>query len=81
MIIRVRASVELDVEVPSDWTPGDVQFYIEENGCPGTSAVGAILRAAIEEGEESRTCAACTLGAENKIIGPPEFMERLAKGE
>lgn len=65
MKVKVQVTLFVDVEIPDD---ANARFQIEENSCPGTNVVGAAILAAIEQGDETSTCWACTLGGENKII-------------
>jgi len=66
-LVKVRCTFVIEVEVPDD-PEFPVQFYIEENSCPGTGAVWAALRQHMEKHEEAGTCWACALGGENKIV-------------
>lgn len=63
--VRVRCSVEVTVTIPDDVDP---EFYVEENGCPGTGLVGAELERIIEEGSKSGWCWACANGGKNEIL-------------
>lgn len=64
--VRITAVLEVDLgEVDEDFSP---YFQVEENGCPGTGAVGAALLAAIAEGERTSTCWACAHEGKNEII-------------
>jgi len=64
---RVKCTVFVDVEYPEDIA----KFMIEENGCPGTSAVGAAIDRAIEHGRKNGVCWACNLGGTNEIVEVP----------
>jgi hypothetical protein len=65
--IKVRCTLEVEVEVPAN-DDDFVRFQIEENGCPGTGAVGSAIDREIERGEELSVCWACNLRGENKIV-------------
>jgi hypothetical protein len=67
MIVNVKVTFTIPVEVP-DEPKFNVKFYIEENGCAGTGAVGSALREHMERHEESSTCWACALHAQSKIV-------------
>jgi hypothetical protein len=66
--VRVRCSFEIDVEVPA---VDNLDFDIEDNGCPATGVVGAALRRHIEKHEADGTCWACALQGKNEIVSTP----------
>jgi hypothetical protein len=63
----IRVTLDVPVDMPDDWD-GNPTFYFEENGCPGTGAVGSALEKAIQHGHDTNTCWACNMGGENRII-------------
>ena len=67
MRIKVAATVvvEVDVEVPEGTDPF---FIVEENGCPGTGAVGAAIEKQMREDTGRSVCWACNLRGANKIV-------------
>ncbi len=70
MIIKVRCSFVIDVEVPSpeEDPEYDVEFDIEENHCPGTGRVGSALDAVMSSAEDLGVCWACNLRGKNEIV-------------
>lgn len=68
--IKVQCTfvIEVEVEVPVDFTDHDIQFMIEENSCPGTGQVGKALCKHIDKHLDADTCWACALQGENKIL-------------
>jgi len=61
------------IEVPWDHEPQystdeHIRFAVEENSCPGTSAVGSALEALMEVANKNNVCWACAVGGENKIL-------------
>lgn len=66
MKVRVRATVEVEVEF-EDHPNFDPIFHVEENGCPGSGAVGSAIERKIRESRQSSVCWACPWG-ENKVI-------------
>ena len=69
---RVRCTVYVDVDLPEG---SDAKFIIEENGCPGTGAVGAAIDAAMAQGEKDHVCWGCTLEGENEIVDSDAVQE------
>ena len=67
-IVRVKATVYVDVEFSDDATDELIRFVLEENGCPGTGSVGMAIEMAMAEHEESSTCWACALRGENEVV-------------
>jgi len=63
--VRVRCTYLVEVELPDD---ADVKFIIEENGCPGTGAVGLALEETMKECDAASQCWACALGGKNEIL-------------
>jgi hypothetical protein len=63
--VRVLCTFEIEVEIPDE---ANAHFVIEENGCPGTGAVGEAIRNLIEAGDEANFCWACNCKGENKIL-------------
>ena len=69
--ILVRVSLVIPVKVPAD--PGfNVEFAIEENGCPGTGMVWGALQKIIQRGEDEGTCWACKYQGKNEIVPKPK---------
>ncbi len=70
MIIKVRCSFVIDVEVPSpeEDPEYDAEFDIEENHCPGTGRVGAALDKVMSRAEDLNVCWACNLQGKNEIV-------------
>lgn len=66
--ITVEATVTVSVEVPEDWTKSEIQFDIENNHCPGTGSVGAVIDHFYAEGEAASVCWACDLKGKNKVV-------------
>ena len=62
----VKCTFEIEVTIPGNVT--NPFFYIEENGCPTTGAVGAALQEVIAAHEERSTCWSCALQGENEIL-------------
>ncbi len=80
MIIKVRCSFVIDVEVPDDDPDYDVEFDIEDNHCPGTGRVGAALDAHIEKCDAEGFCWACNLKGKNEIVrDEPKVIDVLAQ--
>ena len=69
---RIKVQCTLIIEL--DWPDENVDpyFQIEENSCPGTSSIGAIIDDAIAKGHDEGTCWACALQGENKILSIQE---------
>lgn len=67
MIVRIRCTFEIDVEIPES-ARHNLEFIIEDNGCPGTGSVGAAVEAMIAHHESQSTCWACACRGENKIL-------------
>ncbi len=67
-VVRVRASVEIDVEFDDEVDNDLIHFMVEENSCPGTGIVGGALRALVHQHDEASTCWACGNNGENKIL-------------
>lgn len=75
--VRVRCTFEIDVEIEdygqwdNDFIHG-MHFMVEDNGCPGTGAVGSAVDAALEkhmaECDKKSFCWACALNGQNQII-------------
>lgn len=65
MKVKVECTLIVEVDWPDDLS--DPHFQIEENGCPGTGRVGAVIAAAIERGEVEQMCWACALQGKNRI--------------
>jgi hypothetical protein len=63
--VKILCSYTLEVEIPDDVNPW---FYIEDNGCPGTGAVGLKLGQVVDEHDQNSTCWACACDGENKIL-------------
>lgn len=63
--VRVQCTFEVIVEMPDD---ANVHFVIEDNGCPGTGAVGAELDRLIVEHDAANTCWACACKGENRVL-------------
>lgn len=57
--VEVEIKARVKVEFPDDYTPEEILFTIEENGCPGTGRVGTALERAIEDSWTTMTCWAC----------------------
>lgn len=68
--IRVRCTLDINVEVPADMDDHQLQFSIEENSCPGTSWVGNAIDQHMElyEKEKNGFCWACALHGTNMIL-------------
>lgn len=67
--IKVRASFDVEIEVPAEWDDDMVRFYVEENGCPGTGAVGSAVVAAVEgRALDGGECWACARNGENAWV-------------
>jgi len=66
----VKCTLFVEVEVPDadEHGCGGPEFSIEENSCPGTGAVGAALRKAMDEADEGSHCWACNLRGKNEIV-------------
>ena len=69
--VRVLCSYIVEVEM-SDEDYARRHFDIEDNGCPGTGVIGAILYKALEQSEEDGFCWACKLSGQNRIIQDEE---------
>lgn len=69
MIVQVKCTFIIPVEVSND-KDFDLHFAIEDNGCPGTGAVGKALDEHIKQHEAASTCWACALQAECQIVSP-----------
>lgn len=65
--IIVRCTFDLPVEVPESDDYDEI-FDIEENHCPGTGRVGAVIDALIKEHDENHTCWACAVQGKCEII-------------
>lgn len=70
-LIKVECRFEVNVYVPDHWTEEFTKFMIEEHGCPGTGAVGAVVDAQMARAERQGYCWACALKGENKILKRP----------
>lgn len=46
--VKVRCTWDVMIDVPAEWNQHDIEFYVEDNGCPGTGAVGRELESAME---------------------------------
>jgi hypothetical protein len=68
MVVQVKCTFTIPVEVPDDWDLGHVKNEIQYNSCPGTRLVGAALAAHIRKHEGSSTCWACALGGECEVV-------------
>jgi hypothetical protein len=67
--VRVRVSFEVDVKVIDTMNEEEIKFYIEENGCPGTSVVGEKIEQMIEDAHKDGCCWACgDANGENKVV-------------
>lgn len=64
--ILVKCTLLVPVEVLSDLE--NLQFIIEENGCPGTGDLGRVIDREIERANKGSFCWACNFQGENKII-------------
>ena len=69
--IFVKCSYTLEVEVPDD-PEYPVEFDIEENHCPGTGLVGAVLDREMEHWNNEGMCWACACGGKNEIVRDSE---------
>ena len=65
--VTVQCTLEVVVMVQDQYAD-NLDFTIEENGCPGTGLVGNAIDRAIEHGEDNGVCWACNLKGENKIL-------------
>jgi hypothetical protein len=63
----IRVTLDVPVEMDDLWD-GDPKFYFEENGCPGTGAVGTAIENAIKAAHKGSFCWACNMNGDNKII-------------
>ena len=54
--VKVRCSYTIEIEVREDLDP---IFYAQENGCPGTGAMGAELERIMDEADKENVCWAC----------------------
>ncbi len=72
ILVRCTFLVPVEIEYQeenAEWfNDGGLEFMVEENGCPGTGAVGAALEHAIEFGTAHGICWACDLHGENEIM-------------
>lgn len=68
MKVKVRCTYVIEVDVPVDGPEADLQFIIEENGCPGTGSVGLALERHMAQCESESVCWACALGGTNEIV-------------
>jgi len=66
-IAKVKCTLIVEVEFPDDWTEEQIRFDVEDNSCPGTHAVRAAIKKAIEHGEENGVCWACNLKGTNEL--------------
>ena len=67
-IVKVKATVYVDVEFPDDATDEHIRFVLEENGCPGTGSVGSAIELKMIECEDRSTCWACAFQGENEVV-------------
>ena len=64
--VNVTMRVAFDVD---DCEKDDnLQFRIEENGCPGTGMVGAAIEKAIRESNARGVCWACPMHGRNELV-------------
>jgi hypothetical protein len=67
MIVRLKATFYLDVEVPDD--PNyNAEFDLVENHCLDTGLPGKALRELMAKHDALGTCWACASGAELRIV-------------
>jgi bifunctional DNA-binding transcriptional regulator/antitoxin component of YhaV-PrlF toxin-antitoxin module len=66
--VMVKCEITIPVEMREDFSADEVQFLIEDNGCPGTGPVGVALRKLLEDSDEQGICLICNLGGSNKIV-------------
>jgi hypothetical protein len=71
MLIKVRCTLELDVEVPDNWDRMMRHFDIEENSCPATRYVGSALDKLIAKHDAQSTCWGCAAKGRNEIVDEP----------
>lgn len=67
MIIQVKCTFTIPVDVPDKSEKYDPKFDVEDNHCPATGFVGQALREHIEYHEAQSTCWACALQATCEI--------------
>jgi hypothetical protein len=73
--VKVRCTLEVDLDVAryESWPEDErevrdlIRFQIEENSCPGTGVVGAIIDRTQKECGD-KICWACVLHGENTIV-------------
>jgi hypothetical protein len=68
MAHRVKVECRFVIEVEIDMPIEELEFYVEENSCPGTGRVGSALEEHMAAHEAASTCWACALQGENKIL-------------
>jgi hypothetical protein len=68
MIVYVKCTFTIPVELPDNYSDEEVHFLIEEDCCPGTGPVWSALRDLIEKSEEEHFCWACINEGENKVV-------------
>jgi hypothetical protein len=66
--VRVQCTFIVDVPIPQGIDDGLLRFMIEDNGCPATGTVGAVVMQEIVRCEAASVCWACNFQAENKIL-------------
>lgn len=65
--VRIMCTFFVEVELDEEEYQRR-HFIVEDNGCPGTGAVGAVLYKVMDETEEQGICWACKLGGSNVIV-------------
>ncbi len=66
--ILVECTLKVLVEVDETRGIEQIEFEIEENGCPGTGVVGRAIMEQIERDEEKQVCWGCNMRGKNKIL-------------